>query len=210
MRPPCAVRICSRPSSKRGYRTSAFEIASLGVQVHGGTGYIDDAEISQVFRDARIGSIFEGTNYIQAQDLLGRKIVRDHGAALAELLDDIESTARALPSGASLEGLRSALLESCAELRATAARIVAASPADPQLIGTVAYEFLSWLGVLAGGWQWALSAAEALERSGSAEAQGIIATASFYAARILPRTRTYAAAIAHGSQPVEAVPTSEL
>lgn len=187
-----------------------FEIASLGVQVHGGTGYIDDAEISQVFRDARIGSIFEGTNYIQAQDLLGRKIVRDHGAALAELLDDIESTARALPSGASLEGLRSALLESCAELRATAARIVAASPADPQLIGTVAYEFLSWLGVLAGGWQWALSAAEALERSGSAEAQGIIATASFYAARILPRTRTYAAAIAHGSQPVEAVPTSEL
>ena len=188
----------------------AFEIASLGVQVHGGTGYIDDAEISQVFRDARIGSIFEGTNYIQAQDLLGRKIVRDHGAALAELLDDIESTAQALPSGASLEGLRSGLLESCAELRAAAARIVADSPADAQLIGTVAYEFLSWLGVLAGGWQWALSAAEALERNGSTEAHGIIATASFYAARILPRTRTYAAAIAHGSQPVEAVPTSEL
>jgi 3-(methylthio)propanoyl-CoA dehydrogenase len=189
-----------------------FEIASLGVQVHGGTGYIDDAEISQVFRDARIGSIFEGTNYIQAQDLLGRKIVRDRGAALEELLADIETTARALPSGANagLQGLRSGLLESCAELRTAAARIVADSPADPQLIGAVAYEFLSWLGVLAGGWQWALSAAAALERSGSVESQGIIATASFYAARILPRARAYAAAIARGSQPVEAVPTSEI
>jgi hypothetical protein len=95
-------------------------------------------------------------------------------------------------------------------LRAAAAGIVADSAADPQLIGAVAYEFLSWLGVLAGGWQWALSAAEALERSGSVESQGIIATAAFYAARILPRGRTYAAAVAHGSQPVEAVPTSEL
>jgi 3-(methylthio)propanoyl-CoA dehydrogenase len=189
-----------------------FEIASLGVQVHGGTGYIDDAEISQVFRDARIGSIFEGTNYIQAQDLLGRKIVRDRGAALEELLADIETTARALPSGANagVQGLRCGLLESCAELRTAAARIVADSPADPQLIGAVAYEFLSWLGVLAGGWQWALSAAAALERSGSVESQGIIATASFYAARILPRARAYAAAIARGSQPVEAVPTSEI
>lgn len=189
-----------------------FEIASLGVQVHGGAGYIDDAEISQVFRDARIGSIFEGTNYIQAQDLLGRKIVRDRGAALSELLADIETAARALPSDVNegLKGLRSGLLEGCAELRAATARIVADSPTQPQLIGAVAYEFLSWLGVLAGGWQWALSATDALESGGSAESQALIATASFYAARVLPRVRTYAAAIAHGSEPVEAVPTSEI
>ncbi len=69
------------------------EVASLGVQVHGGTGYVDDAEISQVYRDSRIGPIFEGTNYIQAQDLLGRKIVRERGATLNALLDDIEAAA---------------------------------------------------------------------------------------------------------------------
>src|SRR5207253_3037495 len=73
---------------------------SLGVQVHGGTGFVDDAEISQVYRDARIGPIFEGTNYIQAQDLVGRKVMRDKGEVLGELLADIENAARALaPSG---------------------------------------------------------------------------------------------------------------
>jgi Acyl-CoA dehydrogenase, C-terminal domain len=73
----------------------AVEVASLGVQVHGGMGFVDDAEISQVYRDSRIGPIFEGTNYIQAQDLLGRKVIRDKGAALGELLaGDRESGTR--------------------------------------------------------------------------------------------------------------------
>ena len=61
-------------------------------------GFVDDAEISQVYRDSRIGPIFEGTNYIQAQDLVGRKIVRDRGAVLTELLAEIAKAARALPS----------------------------------------------------------------------------------------------------------------
>jgi 3-(methylthio)propanoyl-CoA dehydrogenase len=188
-----------------------FEVASLGVQVHGGTGYIDDAEISQVFRDARIGSIFEGTNYIQAQDLLGRKVVRDRGVALGELLADMERAAQALPTHAheGIKILRSGLLHSCADLRAAATRIIANSSAEPLLIGAVAYELLSWLGVLAGAWQWALSAAEALEHS-AADSNDILATASFYAARILPRVRSYAAAIAHGAQPISAVPASQL
>ena len=189
-----------------------FEIASLGVQVHGGTGYIDDAEISQVFRDARIGSIFEGTNYIQAQDLLSRKVIRDRGAALSELLADFDNAARALPAASSdgLAELRKGLLEGSAALRAAATQIIANCAADAQLVGTVAYDFLNWLGVLAGGWQWAVSAAEALGQRASADAQGIIATASFYAARILPRMQAYAAAVAHGSQPVAAIPASEI
>ncbi len=74
------------------------EVASLGVQVHGGTGYVDDAEISQVYRDSRIGPIFEGTNYIQAQDLLGRKIVRERATTLNALLDEIDAAATELPA----------------------------------------------------------------------------------------------------------------
>jgi acyl-CoA dehydrogenase len=189
-----------------------FEVASLAVQVHGGSGYIDDSEISQVFRDARIGPIFEGTNYIQAQDLLGRKVIRDRGAALGELLEEIESAALALPAAREhgLEGLRAGLLNSCERLRTAAADLVARAESDSQLTGSVAYEFLTWLGVLAGGWQWALSATEALEHGGSRDAQGIAATAAFYAARILPRVRSCEVAVASGSQPIAALPAWEV
>jgi hypothetical protein len=173
-----------------------------------------------VFRDSRIGAIFEGTNYIQAQDLLGRKVIRDRGAALQELLTDIEAAARSLPTE-HLDLLRTGLLEGCAALRTAAADIIAKSATDPQLVGAVAYEFLSWLGVLAGGWQWALSATDAVGRDGSnggspaartptADAHATVATAAFYAARILPRVRAYQAAVAAGSQPIAALPVSDL
>ena len=79
----------------------AVEVASLGVQVHGGTGFVDDAEISQVYRDARIGPIFEGTNYIQAQDLVGRKVLRDGGVVLEEWLGEMEASVKGLAEAAS-------------------------------------------------------------------------------------------------------------
>ncbi len=190
------------------------EVASLGVQIHGGAGYVDDAEISQVYRDARIGPIFEGTNYIQAQDLLGRKIVRDRGAALGELLTDFETVARSLPAATTdpLAGLRTGLLEGCVALRDAASDIIAKSSTDRDLIGAVAYDFLSWLGVLTGAWQWAVSAADSLTRgAGSKEAgPGILESAAFYAARILPRSRTYEAGVRHGSGPIVALPAADL
>src|SRR6185312_846723 len=133
----------------------AVEVASLGVQVHGGMGFVDDAEISQVYRDARIGPIFEGTNYIQAQDLVGRKIVRDRGAVLAELLAEIEKAARAAgaPRPAAegsaatsdrahpLAHLQSGLLDGCAALRQATAELIERSALDPDLIGATAYNF---------------------------------------------------------------------
>ena len=79
----------------------AVEVASLGVQIHGGMGFVDDAEISQVYRDARIGPIFEGTNYIQAQDLVGRKVLRDGGVMLREWLREIEASVKGLADAAS-------------------------------------------------------------------------------------------------------------
>src|SRR3984885_9756496 len=83
----------------------AVEVSSLGVQVHGGTGYVDDCEASQIYRDARIGPVFEGTNFIQAQDLLGRKILRDEALAFGELLATIELAAQALEPRATLRTL---------------------------------------------------------------------------------------------------------
>jgi acyl-CoA dehydrogenase len=178
----------------------AVEVASLGVQVHGGMGFVDDAEISQVYRDSRIGPIFEGTNYIQAQDLVGRKVVRDRGAVLAELLAEIEKAARSLPpdSTAALGSLQSGLLEGCARLRDAAAELIAKSPQEPELIGATAYNFLQWLGLLTGGWQLALCATRANTQADMSTARAVVDLAAFYGAYVLPRASAHEAAVRHG------------
>ena len=188
------------------------EVASLGVQIHGGTGYVDDAEISQLYRDARIGPIFEGTNYIQAQDLLARKIVRDRGVTLGGLLDEIQSTVNALPADhAQLADLRVQMTASVARLREAAAAISTGTQSDPELIGSVAHHFLQWLGVLIGGWQWTLFAQSAAAHSQpDADAKAVLDTAGFYAAHILPRALTHASIVSHGSNAITAATPSSL
>jgi acyl-CoA dehydrogenase len=183
----------------------AVEVASLGVQIHGGMGFIDDAEISQVYRDARIGPIFEGTNYIQAQDLLGRKVIRDQGVALGELLGEIEKAARALPDEANASAsatatayLRSGLLDGCARLRATTADLVANAAHEPDLVGATAHHFLQWLGVLVGGWQLALTATRAAAEPDKGVARATADIAAFYGAHILPRYYTHEATVRNG------------
>jgi 3-(methylthio)propanoyl-CoA dehydrogenase len=168
----------------------AVEVSSLGVQVHGGTGYVDDCEASQIYRDARIGPVFEGTNFIQAQDLLGRKILRDRAVAFGELMMQIEEAARALAAGAPL---RAPLLNECTALREYVQQLLGAGSAQTQIVGSIAYPFLQWLGVVAGGWQWALAAQEA------GAARTVLDQAEFYAAHILPRARAFAAIVSGGS-----------
>jgi 3-(methylthio)propanoyl-CoA dehydrogenase len=162
----------------------AVEVSSLAVQVHGGTGYVDDCEASQLYRDARIGPVFEGTNFIQAQDLLGRKILRDGAQGFGELLVQMEQAANALPTGAPL---RAPLLSECTALRQFVRQLLDAGSTHSDVVGSVAYPFLQWLGVVAGGWQWALAAHSLPDH------------AEFYAAHILPRARSHALIVAGGS-----------
>jgi 3-(methylthio)propanoyl-CoA dehydrogenase len=174
----------------------AVEVSSLGVQVHGGTGYVDDCEASQLYRDARIGPVFEGTNYIQAQDLLGRKILRDQAQAFGELLAQITQDAEALTV---CPPLRASLLNECTDLRQCVQHLLSATATEPDLVGSIAYPFLQWLGVVAGGWQWAIAAREAaLHAAGSAAAQSAGDHAKFYALHILPRARSFAAIVVNG------------
>jgi alkylation response protein AidB-like acyl-CoA dehydrogenase len=199
------------PIVKAWVSDTGAEVASLGVQVHGGAGYVDDAEISQIFRDSRIGSIFEGTNYIQAQDLLGRKIVRERGATLNALLDDIDADVKALRADESaLSGLRAQMLEGTSHLREAVARIMRESASDPELIGSVAWHFLQWLGVLIGGWQWAQYARSAIAGKRDADADATLNTAAFYAAHILPRMHTHEAIVGAGSRAVASASPSSI
>ena len=203
----------------------AVEVASLGVQIHGGMGFVDDAEISQVYRDARIGPIFEGTNYIQAQDLLGRKVIRDNAVVLGELLVEIEKAARVLPApanqGAAIPGspiataspltpLRSGLLDGCARLRAATTELIANSAQQPDLVGATAYHFLQWLAVLAGGWQLALAATRAAAESDTGTARATADMAAFYAAHILPRALAHEATVRNGTAPITTASAADL
>lgn len=178
----------------------AVEVASLGVQVHGGTGYVNDSEISQLYRDARIGPIFEGTNYIQAHDLLARKVLRDGGAALGEWLADMESAAEAVRGTAALAALARGLRTECGRLREAATLLGRSGASDRELVGAAAYPFLQWLGITALAWQHALAAGEAV-RAGGADpaARARIEDAQFYAAHVLPRAHAHAAAVASGA-----------
>jgi alkylation response protein AidB-like acyl-CoA dehydrogenase len=176
----------------------AVEVSSLGVQVHGGTGYVDDCEASQIYRDARIGPVFEGTNFIQAQDLLGRKILRARAAGFEELLMQIELAAQALQAGSPL---RAGLLSECIGLRGCVQHLLGAGGAQAGLVASIAYPFLQWLGVVAGGWQWALAAhAATLREPDSAATRATLDHAEFYAAHILPRARSFAAVVSGGSE----------
>ena len=189
----------------------AVEVASLGVQIHGGTGFIDDAEISQVYRDARIGPIFEGTNYIQSQDLLGRKILRDGGTTFSALLEDIQSAAARLPAdNGKLSMLRSEMTANCARLRESVAKLMRDTQSDAELIGSVAHHFLQWLGVIVGGWQWCLYAASATKNPLDADSHAVIDTAAFYAAHVLPRARMHEAIVAGGSAALRDVPPASI
>ena len=181
------------------------EVASLGVQVHGGTGYVDDAEISQVYRDSRIGPIFEGTNYIQAQDLLGRKIVRDRAETLNALLDDIVATANSLPADvAMLAGLRFQLLACSKRLREATQDVIHLAVTDVELIGSIAHHYLQWLGVLVGGWQLALAASRNLDD------RATIDVAGFYAAHVMPRALMHEMIVRQGSLPVTGTKSTEI
>jgi 3-(methylsulfanyl)propanoyl-CoA dehydrogenase len=128
------------------------EVASLGVQVHGGMGYVEETGAAQHYRDARISPIYEGTNGIQAADLVGRKLGLDGGGVLARLLADIRADA---------DGPLAALADSC---EAAAAHLARASD-DDRLAGS--YPFLTMLSVAVCGWlmRRSLSALDETDRS---------------------------------------------
>src|SRR5690554_3168164 len=142
----------------------AVDIASLGVQVHGGMGFIEETGAAQLLRDARIAPIYEGTNGIQALDLAGRKLSRDGGAALAGLIDEVEATARELQSSGKLVAQGESLAAGAADLRAAMAMLLEASR-DPQTgadaVQAYATPFLSLAGHVLCAWQMGQAALKA-------------------------------------------------
>ncbi|XKE44359.1 acyl-CoA dehydrogenase [Halomonas organivorans] len=147
------------------------DIASLGVQVHGGMGYVEETGAAQLLRDIRITPIYEGTNGIQALDLAGRKLGRDGGAALSALVGEVEATAEALAASPDLRALGESLAAGAADLRAAMARVLEHGR-DADALQAFATPFLSLTGHVLCAWQMGRAAlkAEAALAAGSTDA----------------------------------------
>jgi alkylation response protein AidB-like acyl-CoA dehydrogenase len=185
------------------------ELVQLAVQVHGGMGFIEETGIAQVLRDARITTIYEGTTGIQANDLLGRKLARDAGAAMRALVEEAETELAAMrPAGtpevqASVAAIVAATREALADLtRATQAILPQAATAPAAAFG-VAVPYLRLCGVCFGGWLMAraANAAAAQLAAGAADADFMRAKlqdARFYASHTLPLVQSLARTVRTG------------
>jgi len=194
------------PIVKGSNTETAQVLTSLGVQVHGGMGYVEETGAAQHLRDARILTIYEGTTGIQAGDLIGRKILRDGGAALNAMLKEMdEAVAAADTAGTELAAITVALREGIASVRASLEWLLANFKASAANAGAVSYHFLMMLGVVTGGWQMARAALIANQKlaDGAADKEfytAKILTARFYAEQSLPRALAHARSIAAGSE----------
>ncbi len=180
------------------------ELTSIGLQVHGGMGYIEETGAAQYLRDARITTIYEGTTGIQAADLVGRKILRDRGAALQSLIADLKATDAELERhGDLLATIRAALGESVNDLEAASEWLFAHAGANADVAGAVSFNFLMLAGTLTGGWQLARAAVLAAERlaEGTEDPsfyETKLVTARFFAEQALPLTGAYRRAVESG------------
>jgi alkylation response protein AidB-like acyl-CoA dehydrogenase len=175
------------------------EIASTGVQVHGGMGYIEETGAAQYYRDARIAPIYEGTNGIQANDLVGRKLGRDQGEAARELFAEMRPILSELGSKAASEPLHRGLSEGFDALERATAHLVEAAPA---IAAAGSAPYLALFGTVTAGWLMARMALAAREHDG-AFAAAKFATARFYAEHYLPRAPAYLPAILAGETVVD-------
>lgn len=142
-------------------------ITSMGVQVHGGVGYIEETGVAQFYRDAKIASIYEGTNGIQAADLVFRKLSLAGGAAIAALFADIEVTVKALADREGLEGLSQCMADALGVVRQGTQVVNGYLATDQRAAAAASTPYLHMLGTLVAGWgmaRSALAAATCLER----------------------------------------------
>ena len=176
----------------KGWSTEvAQDVASLGVQVHGGMGYVEETGAAQILRDARITTIYEGTTGIQANDFIARKVLRDGGRELTRLLAEMRATCEQAESHDRLAHAVSALRESVDDTEVTLAWLLDAQ--DEVLSAAASFNFLMGCGTCVGGYMLLRSALAATHLSGE-NSESCLAKSTlciFYAAEVLPRTLAY-------------------
>jgi alkylation response protein AidB-like acyl-CoA dehydrogenase len=197
----------------KGWSTEMSEqVARDGVQVHGGMGFIEETGAAQHYRDAKILTIYEGTTAIQANDLVGRKTVRDGGAVAKSIIAQVRATETQLGEGqgADFAAIRAQLAAGSAALEAVVDFVVANTRSDPRAVFAGSVTYLKLAGIVLGGWQMARAALAAQRKldAGDGDAtfyRAKIATARFFADHILSQAEGLRHAIVEGSAGVLAL-----
>ena len=181
------------------------EIASLGIQVFGGMGYIEETGAAQYLRDARISTIYEGTTGIQAGDLVGRKLTMDGGQTMAALIGEMRGVEGQLAGSDNLDfpAIRENLAAGIQALEQATQWILQTVGRDPDAALGASVNYMMLTGYVCGGWQMARAALAARARL-TVDAdeyfyRAKIATARFYAEQILPKANALLAAVKSGA-----------
>jgi alkylation response protein AidB-like acyl-CoA dehydrogenase len=191
---------------------NSVDIASLGIQVHGGVGFVEETGAAQTFRDARITPIYEGTTGIQANDLIGRKLARDRGHAAGILIAQMRELGSALKAAPALSTIAQVFSDAVDALELATGYVVQNYGSDIRGVSVGAVPLLKLFGIVAGGWQLLRSAAIAAQRltalkAGATAEPGLdahfyeakLSTARFYADHVLSQAPGLAHSIVYGA-----------
>jgi butyryl-CoA dehydrogenase len=181
------------------------EVANLGVQIYGGHGYIREHGMEQFVRDARICQIYEGTNGVQAMDLVGRKLPAHGGRYLRQFFLPVSAFIEARSGDPALSDFIEPLAKAFARLQKASAWVAVNGLRDPNEAGAAASEYLRLFALVALGYLWARTAEIALAADGeNAFYRAKLNTARFFASRVLPQTGALAAGIMAGAKSIDA------
>ena len=187
-----------------------FEVTNLALQCYGGHGYIREFGMEQFVRDARIAQIYEGTNGVQAMDLLGRKAMEGNGRLLKRFFALAQADLAAAQSDSALQPLVAGVGAALQALQKVTMSVLGRAQQNPDEIGAAAADYLRLFGLAATGWMWVRMAsvsqrALAQGTGDRARYEAKLQTARFYVARLLPQVHALAAQIESGVAPVMAL-----
>jgi len=203
------------PALKGWCTELGVELASLGIQVFGGMGYVEETGAAQYLRDARIATIYEGTTGIQAADLVGRKLAMDSGQAMATLIAEMRDVAAQLDNidNEAFPIIREHTADAIAALEQATAWVSQTIGRDPDAALAASTSYMMLTGYACGGWQMARAALAARVKlaahSDEAFCHAKIATARFYAEQILPKADALSRMVRSGASTALALPEDQ-
>ena len=200
----------------KGWMTEvAQELTSIGIQIHGGTGFIEETGVAQHQRDAKILTIYEGTTGIQANDLVGRKILADSGLGMKHMLEEMAQLDDELAScGPVLGSIRNAVATGRKRLEAATKWLLGKAQDEPAIVQLAAFDYLMLAGTVIGAWQMGRAAEIAHRKlAGTGDNADFykakIITARFFAEEILPRSAGYLEAATSDSSSAMEMPEEQ-
>jgi len=200
------------PIVKGWFTETGIDVASTGIQVHGGMGFIEETGAAQHLRDARITTIYEGTTGIQANDLIGRKVAREGGATAKEVIAVMRAVEAELgkAAGEDMAAAREAFSAALTAAEECVSWMVITYGNDIKAAHAGAVPFLKLMGIVCGGWQMARAALVARQRLSEGKGdksfyEAKIKTARFYADHVLTQAPGLRNAIVHGAAGVMAL-----